>query len=313
MTYLLNRLLSVILTLFLITLVTFAITNILPGDVAMMIMGTQSNAEALEGLRQSLGLNDPLIVQYGRWIGGMLTGDWGDSLIFRKPIAELLAQKITASAIIVVMSMTIALVLAVPLGVWAAVHRGKWQDTTSSSTALLGVSLPDFFWGIVMILVFARWLGWFPSSGFVDPAVDLGGAIRHAFLPSLALGLGLMAHLTRMTRSTMTGILGQEFIRVARAKGLSERTVIWRYALTNAIGPVITIAGLQIGYLFGSIIVVESLFSYTGMGWLTYQALLNRDMPLIQASVFVIAAVVMLTNLVVDLLYLAIDPRIRLD
>jgi ABC-type dipeptide/oligopeptide/nickel transport system permease component len=313
MTYVLNRLLSVILTLFLITLVTFAITNILPGDVAMMIMGTQSNPEALEGLRQSLGLNDPLLVQYGRWIGGMLTGDWGDSLIFKKPIAELLAQKITASAIIVVMSMTIALALAVPLGVWAAVHRDRWQDTAASSASLLGVSLPDFFWGIVMILVFARWLGWFPSSGFVEPSEDLLGAIRHAFLPSLALGLGLMAHLTRMTRSTMTGILGQEFIRVARAKGLTERTVVWRYGLRNAIGPVITIAGLQIGYLFGSIIVMESLFNYTGMGWLTYQALLNRDMPLIQATVFVIAAVVMLTNLVVDLLYLAIDPRIRLE
>jgi len=312
MTYVLNRLLSVILTLFLITLVTFAITNILPGDVAMMIMGTQSNPEALEGLRQSLGLNDPLLMQYGRWVGGMLTGDWGDSLIFKKPIAELLAQKMTASAIIVVMSMTIALTLAVPLGVWAAVHRDKWQDTASSSTALLGVSMPDFFWGIVMILVFARWLGWFPSSGFVDPSENFLLALHHAFLPSLALGLGLMAHLTRMTRSTMTGILGQEFIRVARAKGLAERTVIWRYALANAIGPVITIAGLQIGYLFGSIIVMETLFNYTGMGWLTYQALLNRDMPLIQASVFVIAAVVMLTNLVVDLLYLAIDPRIRL-
>jgi peptide/nickel transport system permease protein len=292
--------------------VTFAITNILPGDVAMMIMGTQSNPEALEGLRQSLGLNDPLLVQYGRWIGGMLTGDWGDSLIFKKPIAELLAQKITASAIIVVMSMTIALALAVPLGVWAAVHRDRWQDTAASSASLMGVSLPDFFWGIVMILVFARWLGWFPSSGFVEPSEDLLGAMRHAFLPSLALGLGLMAHLTRMTRSTMTGILGQEFIRVARAKGLTERTVVWRYGLRNAIGPVITIAGLQIGYLFGSIIVMESLFNYTGMGWLTYQALLNRDMPLIQATVFVIAAVVMLTNLVVDLLYLAIDPRIRL-
>jgi peptide/nickel transport system permease protein len=312
MTYVLNRLLSVILTLFLITLVTFAITNILPGDVAMMIMGTQSNPEALAGLRESLGLNDPLLVQYGRWIGGMLTGDWGDSLIFKKPIAELLAQKITASAIIVVMSMTIALAIAVPLGVWAAIHRDKWQDTTASSASLLGVSLPDFFWGIVMILVFARWLGWFPSSGFVEPSEDLWGAIRHAFLPSLALGLGLMAHLTRMTRSTMTGILNQEFIRVARAKGLTERTVIWSYGLRNAIGPVITIAGLQIGYLFGSIIVMESLFNYTGMGWLTYQALLNRDMPLIQATVFVIAAVVMLTNLIVDFLYLAIDPRIRL-
>jgi len=312
MTYVLNRLLSVILTLFLITLVTFAITNILPGDVAMMIMGTQSNPEALEGLRESLGLNDPLIMQYGRWIGGMATGDWGDSLIFKKPIAELLAQKIAASGIIVLMSMSIALSLAVPLGVWAAVHRDKWQDTVSSTTALVGVSLPDFFWGIVMILVFARWLGWFPSSGFVDPSEDFLGAARHALLPSLALGLGLMAHLTRMTRSTMTGILAQEFIRVARAKGLTERTVVWNYALANAIGPVITIAGLQIGYLFGSIIVMESLFNYTGMGWLTYQALLNRDMPLIQATVFVIAAVVMITNLVVDLLYLVIDPRIRL-
>ncbi len=312
MTYLLNRLLSVILTLFLISLVTFAVTNILPGDVAMMIMGTQSNPAALAGLRQSLGLNDPLLVQYGHWIGGMLTGDWGHSLIFKKPIAELLAQKIVASSLIVVMSMTIALVLAVPLGVWAAVHRDRWQDNASSATALLGVSLPDFFWGIVMILLFARTLGWFPSSGFADPEVDFFGALRHAFLPSLALGLGLMAHLTRMTRSTMAGILGQEFIRVARAKGLSERTVVWRYALANAIGPVITIAGLQIGYLFGSIIVMESLFNYTGMGWLTYQALLNRDIPLIQATVFVIAAVVMITNLVVDLLYVAIDPRIRL-
>ena len=312
MTYVLNRLLSVILTLFLISLITFAVTNILPGDVAMMIMGTQSNPEALEGLRNSLGLNDPLLVQYGNWMGGMLTGDWGNSLIYKKPIAELLAQKITASAIIVVMSMTIALVLAVPLGVWAAVHRDRWQDSVSSSTALLGVSLPDFFWGIVMILVFARGLGWFPSSGFVDPAEDFGRAVQHAFLPALALGLGLMAHLTRMTRATMTGILGQEFIRVARAKGLSERTVIWRYALANAIGPVITIAGLQVGYLFGSIIVMESLFNYTGMGWLTYQALLNRDIPLIQATVFVIAAVVMLTNLIVDLLYVVVDPRIRL-
>lgn len=312
MTYILNRLLSVTLTLFLITLVTFAVTNILPGDVAMMIMGTQSNPAALAGLRESLGLNDPLLVQYGHWVGGMVSGNWGNSLIFKKPILELLSQKIVASSIIVVLSMAIALALAVPLGVWAAVHRDKWQDNVSSSAALLGVSLPDFFWGIVMILVFARWLGWFPSSGFVEPSVDPWGALQRAFLPSLALGLGLMAHLTRMTRSTMTGILSQEFIRVARAKGLAERTVIWRYALANAIGPVITIAGLQIGYLFGSIIVMESLFGYTGMGWLTYQALLNRDLPLIQDTVFVIAAVVMLTNLAVDLLYVIIDPRIRL-
>lgn len=312
MTYVVNRLLSLLVTLFLITLITFAVTNILPGDVAMMIMGTQSNPEALENLRASLGLNDPLAVQYARWVGGLLTGDWGTSLIFNRPVAELLAQKALASVLLVVMSMAFALCLAVPLGVWAAMHRDRWQDSAASGTSLLGVSLPDFFWGIIMILVFARWLGWLPSSGFADPLEDPLAAVRHALLPSIALGLGLMAHLTRMTRSTMTGILEQEFIRVARAKGLSERVVIWRYALRNALGPVMTIAGLQIGYLFGSIIVMESLFNFTGMGWLTYQALLNRDLPLIQGSVFVIAAVVMLTNLVVDLLYVAVDPRIRL-
>ena len=312
MVYLVNRLLSVALTLFLISIVTFGITNILPGDVAMMIMGTQSNPEALEGLRESLGLNDPMIVQYGRWIGGMVTGQWGESLLFNEPIAPLIQQKVLASGLIVVMTMIMALALAIPLGVWAARHRDKWQDTTSSTTALLGLSIPDFFIGIMLILLFAAYLGWLPSSGFVDPTEDFLGAVRHALMPSLALALGLMAHLTRMTRSAMMGILNQEFIRVARAKGLPERTVVWRYALPNAIGPVMTVAGLQIGYLFGSIIVIESLFSYTGMGWLTYQALLNRDIPLIQSTVFVIAAVVMLVNLAVDLLYRVIDPRIRL-
>lgn len=312
MTYLINRLLSVLLTLWLISVITFAVTAILPGDVAMMIMGTQSNPEALAGLRESLGLNDPLVVQYGRWISGILTGDWGRSLVFKEPIGPLIAQKVVASGLIVVMSMAIALICAIPLGVWAAVHRDRWQDSTASTSALIGVSLPDFFWGIMMILLFARYLGWFPSSGFVHPAEDLWGAIRHAFLPSLALGLGLMAHLTRMTRATMIGVLRQEYIRVARATGLPEREVIWSHGLRNAIGPVMTVAGLQVGYLFGSIIVVESLFNYTGMGWLTYQALLNRDIPLIQSSVFVIAAVVMLTNLFVDLLYTLIDPRIRL-
>ena len=312
MTYVLNRLLSIALTLVLISIITFGVTNILPGDVAMMVLGTQSNPAALAGLRQTLGLDDPLVVQYGRWVGGMLTGHFGQSLMFKVPIGPLLVQKMTASALVVALSMGFALACAVPLGVWSAVHRNRWQDSAASSAALLGISLPDFFWGIVMILLFARTLGWLPSSGFVDPVESLGHAIEHALLPSLALGLGLMAHLTRVTRSTMTGILNQEFIRVARAKGLGEATVVWRYALANAIGPVMTVAGLQVGYLFGSIIVVETLFNYTGMGWITYQALLNRDVPLIETSVFMIAAVVMLVNLLVDLLYVAVDPRIRM-
>ena len=312
MNYVLNRLLSMLLTLFLISIITFGMTNILPGDVALMIMGTQSNPQALEALRHSLGLDLPLVVQYFHWITGMLTGHWGDSLIFKTPIAPLIAHKLVASLLVVVMSMIIALGGAIPLGVWAAIHRNRWEDTASSAAALFGVSLPDFFWGIVLILLFAKTLGWLPSSGYADPTQDFPGAVAHAFLPALALGMGLMAHLTRMTRSSMVGVLDQDYIRVARAKGLRERLVIWRYALANAIGPVMTVAGLQIGYLFGSIIVIESLFNYTGMGWLTYQALLNRDVPLIQTTIFVIAAIVMITNLIVDLLYVLVDPRIRL-
>jgi peptide/nickel transport system permease protein len=193
------------------------------------------------------------------------------------------------------------------------VHRDRWQDTVGSSAALAGISLPDFFWGIVLILLFSRWLGWLPSSGYASPTEDFGLALRHALLPSIALGLSLMAHLTRMTRSAMLEVMSQDFIRVCRAKGLGEGAVIFRHALRNAISPVVTVAGLQLGYLFGSIIVIESLFNYTGMGWLTYQALLNRDVPLIQSTVFVIATAVMLSNLIVDVIYTLLDPRIGLE
>lgn len=313
MKYLLNRVALLALTLLLISIVTFVITNILPGDVATMIMGTRSNPETLAALRQDLGLNDPLLVRYGNWIWGILQGDWGTSLRFKEPISKLMGQKMLASGMIVVLSLVIALTLAIPLGVISAVRQNQWQDTVSSGIALAGISLPDFFWGIVLILLFSRTLGWLPSSGFESPTEDFWLAIKHALLPAVALGLSLMAHLARMTRSTMLEVISQDFIRVCRAKGMGEGRVIFQHALRNAIAPVITVAGLQLGYLFGSIIVVESLFNFTGMGWLTYQALLNRDVPLIQASIFVIAAIFMLSNLIVDLIYTMLDPRIGFD
>lgn len=313
MTYLARRLGLFVVTLLLITMVTFLVTNVLPGDVATMILGTRSNPETLAALRGTLGLDQPLIVQYGRWIGHALSGDLGVSLVFRTPIAVLLGQKIAASALLVVLSLLLALLVAVPLGVWSAVHRDRWQDAVGSSVALAGISLPDFFWGIVLILFVARWLGWLPASGYASPLDNLPLALKYALLPSVTLALSLMAHLTRMTRSAMLEVLGQDFIRVCRAKGLAEGAVILRHALRNAISPVLTVAGLQLGYLFGSIIVVESLFDFTGMGWLTYQALLNRDMPLVQAAVLVIAALVMLTNLAIDVVYTLLDPRVRLS
>ena len=313
MKYLARRLVLFAVTLLLITVVTFIITHVLPGDVATMILGTRSNPETLAALRETLGLNQPLVVQYGHWIGRALSGDLGVSLIFKEPIAVLLVQKVAASALLVVMSLVLALLAAVPLGVWSAVHRDRWQDTVGSGIALAGISLPDFFWGIVLILFVARWLNWLPASGYASPVENLPLALKYALLPSITLALSLMAHLTRMTRSAMLEVLGQDFIRVCRAKGLAEGAVIIRHALRNAISPVLTVAGLQLGYLFGSIIVVESLFNFTGMGWLTYQALLNRDMPLVQATVLVIAAVVMLTNLAIDVVYTVLDPRVRLS
>ncbi len=313
MRYFLNRIGLLLLTLLLISIVTFVITNILPGDVATMILGTRSSPEKLLALQNTLGLNDPLVVQYGRWIWGLLQGDLGNSLRFKVPIAGLIGQKILASGMVVFLSLVIAIVFAIPLGVIGAIWQNRWQDTLSSGLALTGISLPDFFWGIVLILGVSRMLGWLPSSGYVSPAVNFWLAIEHSLLPAIALGFSLMAQLTRMTRSAMLEVISQDFIRVCRAKGLGEGSVILKHALRNAIAPVVTVAGLQLGYLFGSIIVVETLFNYTGMGLLTYQGLINRDIPLIQATIFVIATVFMISNLIVDLIYTALDPRISFD
>ena len=310
MRYFLNRLALLALTLVLISIVTFVITHILPGDVATMILGTRGSEDKIANLQQVLGLNEPLIVRYGNWIWALLQGDFGVSLRFKEPITQLMGQKMLASGMIVVLSLFIAITFAIPLGVISAIRQNRWQDTVSSAAALTGISLPDFFWGIVLILLVSRTLGWLPSSGYVSPVVDFWSAIEHSLLPAIALGFGLMAQLSRMTRSAMLEVMSQDFIRVCRAMGLGEGSVIIKHALRNAIAPVITVAGLQLGYLFGSIIVVETLFNFTGMGWLTYQALLNRDIPLIQATIFVIATVFMFSNLIVDLIYTALDPRI---
>ncbi len=313
MAYLLNRLALLALTLLFISIITFLITNLLPGNVAVMILSFRGTPETIAALEQKLGLNDPLILQYWHWISGMVQGDWGISLRFKVPIAELVGQKMLASSMIIILSLMIALIFAIPLGIISAIKHNRWQDTLSSGVALMGISLPDFFWGIVFILLFSRTLGWLPSSGYVSPADNFWLSLKHALLPAMTLGLGLVAQLSRMIRSAMLEVLKADYIRTARAKGITETAVIFKHALRNALAPVITVLGLPLGSLFGGIIVVESLFNYTGMGWLTYQALLNRDVPLIQASVFLIGTVFMTSNLIVDLIYKVLDPRIRFD
>lgn len=294
-----------------VSVLTFAIVNVLPGDVALMILGNRASPERLETLRQNLGLNRPLWVRYLDWLGGVLTGDMGRSLRFGDPVAELIAQRLPASAFLAAAAMAIAVTVAIPLGIVAGMARNTWKDFATSVVAFTGISLPDFFWGLVLILVVAEFLSFLPPSGYVNPAVEPVEGVRHVVLPAASLGFALMAHLTRMTRSSLIEELRAEYVRLARSKGVSERDIVYRHALRNAFLPVLTVIGFQIGFLFSGIVIIEELFAYPGLGRLAFQALLNRDAPLIQGSVLTIATIFMVSNLVVDLLYAVLDPRVQ--
>lgn len=308
--YAIRRLVLLVGTLFGASIITFALTNILPGDVAVMIMGTRSNPEQLEILRNQLGLNRPLYIRYLDWIIGVLQGDLGNSLRFGDPVSTLIAQRLPASAFLAVTALSIAVVVAIPLGVVAAVKQNTWKDLVTSVTAFTGISLPNFFWGMVLILLLAQYYPIFPPSGYVNPFVDPVAGVMHVLLPAGALAFSLMAHLTRMTRSSLIEELRAGYVQLARMKGLSGRSIVYRHALRNAFLPVLTVIGFQLGYLFGGIIIIEQLFAYPGLGRLAFNALLNRDVPLIQGAVLTIAVIFMTSNLIVDLLYAVLDPRV---
>jgi peptide/nickel transport system permease protein len=308
--YTARRLVLLVGTLLGVSVVTFAITNVLPGDVAVLILGTRADQESLAVLRQQLGLNRPLWIRYLDWLGGVLTGDMGRSLRFDDPVTTLIAQRFPASAFLAASALVVAVVAAIPLGVVAAVERNGLKDLGASVAAFTGISLPDFFWGLVLILVFAKYLSVLPPAGYTNPLVDPVDGVRRVLLPALALGFGLMAHITRMTRSSLLEELRSGYVRLAKSKGLSRRRIVYRHALRNAFLPVLTVIGFQLGFLFGGIVVIEQLFAYPGLGRLAFSALVNRDVPLIQGSVLVIATVFMLSNLVVDVLYAVLDPRV---
>jgi len=308
--YATRRLVFLVGTLFGASVITFALVNVLPGDVAVMILGTSGSQEQVEVLRQQLGLNQPVYVRYIDWIVGVLQGDLGRSLRFGDPVATLIAQRFPASAFLAFTALTIAVIVAIPMGILAAVEQNTWKDFLTSVAAFTGISLPNFFWGMLLILLIARYASLLPPSGYVSPTEDLGEAFAHVLLPAGALGFSLMAHITRMTRSSLIEELRSGYIDLARMKGLSNRRIVLRHALRNAFLPVLTVIGFQLGFLFGGIIIIEQLFAYPGLGRLAFNALLNRDAPLIQGSVLTIAVVFMTSNLVVDLLYAVIDPRV---
>lgn len=308
--YALRRIILLVGTLIGVSIVTFGLTNIIPGDVAVMILGTRGDEQQLEILREQLGLNRPLYIQYLDWATGVLVGDLGSSLRFGDSVAELIMQRFPASALLAFSAMIVAVVISIPLGVIAAVEENTWKDFGASIAAFIGISLPGFFWGIVLILLFARYAGLFPPSGYVSPADDPVQSIRHIILPAVALGFGLMAHLTRMTRSSLVEELRAGYIKLAESKGLTKRRIVYRHALRNAFLPVLTVMGFQLAFLFGGVVVIEEVFAYPGLGRLAYQALLNRDVPLIQGTILVFAVIFTVSNLVVDLLYAVLDPRV---
>lgn len=300
-----------VVTLFFVTLIAFAVTNVLPGNVALLILGPNASPTSMHALEAQLGLNKPLYVQYLSWVGQLLGGHMGQSLRFDQPVASLIAAKLPRSLLLAVTATAVAVCLSVPLGVYSAVRQNEAPDVAASLFAFVGISVPIFLWGLLGILVFAVWLHWFPTGGYVPFGQDPVSALEHLVLPALAMGFALTAYIMRMTRSAMLEVLGAEYVKLARAKGMTERVVVLRHALRNAVIPVITVVAFQFSYAFGGVVVLEEVFHWPGIGQLTLIAIQSRDIPLIQGCILVVALIYMLSNLAADLLYAYFDPRIR--
>ncbi len=302
--YLLSRLTSAVVVVLGVVCLVFFLIHLIPGDPVEMMLGESARPGDREALRQALGLDLPLTTQLWNYLTGLVQLDLGQSVHFHRPIAELLAERIPATVELALASLLVAVALAFPLGALAAVRKGSRWDQLAMGFSLLGVSIPNFWMGPLLILVFSLWLGWFPVSG------------REGFaslvLPALTLGTAMAAILARMIRSTLLEVLSEDYIRTARAKGLSETTVIWRHGMRNALLPVITLLGLQLGTLLGGAVITETVFSWPGVGELTIAAIKGRDYPLVQATVLLISLSYVFVNILTDIVYAAVDPRIRL-
>jgi len=310
-TYVARRLGFMVVTLFFVTVIAFAVTNVLPGNVALLILGPNASDASMRALEQQMGLNQPLYVQYLDWVVGLLHGNMGTSLRFDEPVVTLITQKLPRSLLLAVSATLVAVCLSVPLGVYSAVRQNEAPDVAASLFAFVGISVPIFLWGLIGILVFAVWLHWLPTGGYVDPVANPVGALRHLALPAGAMGFALTAYIMRMTRSSMLEVLGAEYVKLAQAKGMTRRVVVLRHAFQNAIIPVITVVAFQFSYAFGGVVVLEEVFHWPGIGQLTLIAIQSRDIPLIQGCIIVVALIYMLSNLTADLLYAYFDPRIR--
>jgi peptide/nickel transport system permease protein len=308
-----RRLLLTVPTLLGVALVVFLLMRAIPGDVVTQLVGVEQEVtpERMAELRRIFGLDLPIHVQFGQWLGAALQGDLGTSLRTGRSIMGDLLLRFPATLQLSVMSLGIALALALPIGILAARFRGRWPDYLGSAFVLIGLSVPSFFLGILLILLFSLRLGWLPPAGFVPFMEDPGESLRRMILPALSLGLILAAATTRIMRSTMLEVLSRDYVRTARAKGLSEGRVTMTHALRNALIPVVTVVGLQFGSLLGGTVIIEQVFSIPGVGRFALEGINLRDYPVVQGAVLVISGAFVFVNLLVDVLYAVIDPRVR--
>jgi len=306
-----RRLLYILLTLWVITVIVFSITQVLPGNVAVMILGEHKDPEVLHALEVKLGLNDPAPVQYFRWFKGVLHGDLGRSIVMDRPVAPIIWERLQRSAGVAIISLVCVAAFGIIFGVLAAIRYHRLSDHIVSVVSFLGISVPEFFWGIVLILVVAGYFELLPSSGYIPLTQDPVKWLAHLILPVATLTFTLMAHTSRLTRSSMLDVLRTQYIRAARARGLPERSVLFKHALRNALLPTITILAINFGWLMGGLVVIESVFAFPGLGGMFVFAIQQRDIPLIQATIVVIAGLFALATLFADVLYTYLDPRIR--
>jgi peptide/nickel transport system permease protein len=299
-------------TLLLISLIVFTGVRMIPGDPARVLAGTEADAAGLEEIREKYGLDAPLPVQYLRWLGLAATGDFGESIRTRTSVAWMVATKLPITIELTLLSLLVAVAIAIPAGVVAAVRRNTAWDVLASGVSLCGVSIPNFWLGIMLILLVSVRFGWLPASGFVPLAEDPVGNLERMLMPALVLGTGLAAVLMRQTRNAMIEVLSADYVRTARAKGLAQRAVVVRHALRNGLIPVVTILGLQMGALMGGAVVTEQIFVLPGFGRLIVEAVFTRDYPVVQGVVLITASSYVLINLLVDLSYTVLNPRIRI-
>ncbi|MGH7356605.1 MAG: nickel ABC transporter permease [Candidatus Rokuibacteriota bacterium] len=301
--YLTRRLLQSLIVLLGVSFVVFGIL-FLTGDPALVLLPPESTVEDIQKFREAMGFNDPFFVQYGRFLAGALRGDFGQSIRHGEPAFHLVVERMPATFQLAGAALAVALALAIPAGIISAVRRNTALDYVSTVVALLGQSMPTFWLGIMLILVFSVQLNLLPSSG--------RGSFAHLVLPAITLGLFTTARITRLTRSGMLEVLNQDYIRTARAKGVGDPPVVWKHALKNAAIPIVTIVGIELGTLLGGSVITETIFAWPGVGRLSVQAIYNRDYPVVQAAVFLLATTFVLVNLFVDMVYTYLDPRIRL-